>query len=121
MISTLLQINNSTAPALEDSSVSCFAQGTAGTMSQCVLDGVFSAGPAPSLIGLGIAGVMLSSFYIAGDQSITVPAVLMILMGSVLVPLLPAQFVGLAWTLTLIGVGVAIFKMIVRYTEAGGF
>jgi len=121
MIPTLLQINNSSAPALEDSSVSCFAQGTEGTMSQCVLDGVFSAGPAPSLIGLGIAGVMLSSFYIAGDGSIVVPAVLLILFGSVLITMLPAQFVGLAYSLTAIGIAAAVFTAWTRFTAAGGF
>jgi len=121
MIPTLLQINNSTAPPLEDSSVSCFAQGTEGSMSQCVLDGVFSAGPAPSLVGLGIAGVMLTSFYIAGDGSVVVPAVLLILFGSILIPVLPAQFVELAYMLLAVGIAAAVFTAWTRFTAAGGF
>lgn len=109
------------APPLNESAVSCFAQGTEGSMSQCVLDGVFSAGPSPALIGLGISGVMLSSFYIASDQSIVVPAVLLILFGSILVGMLPAQFVGLAYTLVVVGIAAAVFSAWVRFTAAGGF
>jgi len=108
-------------PALNESAVSCFAAGTEGTMSQCVLDGVFSAGPSPTLIGLGIGGVLLSSFYIAGNQSILVPAVLLILFGSILIGMLPAQFVSLAYTLVVIGIAAAVFSAWTRYTGPGGF
>ena len=121
MTSSLMQINGSTAPPLNESAVSCFAQGTEGSMSQCVLDGVFSAGPSPALIGLGIGGVMVSSFYIAGDQSVVVPAVMLILFGGILIGMLPPQFVGLAYSLTAIGVAVAVFSMWTRFTAAGGF
>ena len=118
MIPTLLQAS---APDLSDSSVACFAQGTEGSMSQCVLDSVFSAGPSPALVGLGIGGVLVSSFYIAGDQTVVVPAVLLILFGGILIGMLPAQFVGLAYSLTAIGVAVAVFSMWTRFTAAGGF
>jgi len=121
MLATLLQISGSNAPPLNDSSVSCFAQGTQGSMSQCVLDGVFNAGPSPTLVGLGIGGVMLSSFYIASDGSVVVPAVLLILFGSILTAMLPAQFIGLAYSLTAIGIAVAVFSMWTRFTAAGGF
>jgi len=120
MIPTLLQTTTS-APPLNDSSVACFAQGTEGSMSQCVLDGVFSAGPAPSLVGLVMAGVMVTSFYIAGDGSVVVPAVLLILFGSILIGTLPAQFVGLAYSLTAVGIAVAVFSAWTRFTAAGGF
>jgi len=120
MISTLLQ-TNTTAPDLSDSSVACFAQGTEGSMSQCVLDGVFSAGPSPALIGLGISGVMLTSFYIAGDGNIVVPAVLLILFSGIIAAMLPAQFIGLAYTMLVIGGAVAAFKAIMRFIAAGGF
>jgi hypothetical protein len=90
-------------------------------MSQCVLDGVFSAGPSPTLVGLGIGGVLMTSFYIAGDQSIIVPAVLLILFGSILIGMLPAQFVGLAYSLVVIGIGAAVFKAWARFTSPSGF
>jgi len=45
-----------TTTNLNETSVACFAQGTEGDLGQCVLDGVFAAGPAPSLIGLLMGG-----------------------------------------------------------------
>lgn len=108
-------------PPLNDSAVSCFAQGTEGTMSDCVLQATFNAGPSPTLIGLGIGGVLLGSFYIAGDRSILLPAVMLILFGSILIGMLPAQFVTLAYTLVVLGIGAAIFNIWTRFTAAGGF
>ena len=120
MLLTLLQTNVS-APPLNESSVACFAQGTEGTMSQCVLDGVFSAGPSPSLIGLGIGSVVLVSFYIASEGHIAAPAAMMILFGGILVPMLPPQFVGLAYMLAVVGTAALIFQVYTRFTEETGF
>jgi hypothetical protein len=108
-------------PALNESAVSCFAQGTQGSMSDCVLQATFSAGPSPALIGLGIGGVLMTSFYIAGDRSVLVPAVLLILFGSILIGMLPAQFVSLAYTLVVIGIAAAVFSAWTKYTGPGGF
>jgi len=118
---SLLQTNGTSAPDLSDSSVACFAQGTEGSMSQCVLDGVFNAGPSPALIGLGISGVMLTSFYIAGDGTVVVPAVLLILFAGVIAAMLPPQFIGLAYSMMVIGGAAAAFSAYTRYTSPGGF
>lgn len=109
------------APALEDSSVSCLAQGREGDLAQCVTDSVFAAGPSPALIGLLIAGVLLTSLYIAGDGSIVTPAVVTILFGSLMIPLLPAQYVTLAYTVVVLGITAAAFAAWVRFTHQGGF
>lgn len=112
---------NTSAPPLNESAVSCFAQGAQGTMSQCVLDGVFGAGPSPALIGLGVSGVMLTSFYIASDGSVVVPAVLLILFAGIVAAMLPPQFIGLAYSMMVIGGAAAAFSAYTRYTSAGGF
>ena len=106
---------------LNDSAVGCFAQGTEGDLTACVLDGVFAAGPSPSLIGLLLAGMLVGSLYIAGDGTIAVPAVVTILLGSVLVPLLPPQYVTLAYTVVVIGITAAGFAAYSRFTSPGGF
>jgi hypothetical protein len=108
-------------PSLEDSSLSCFGQGTEGDLTQCVIDGLFGAGPTPALVGLLIAGVLLVSLYIAGDGTVVVPAVVTILVGSLLVPLLPPQYVTLAYTVVVLGVTVAGFAAYQRFTHQGGF
>lgn len=106
---------------LSNSSVSCFAQGTEGDLTACVLDGLFAAGPSPSLIGLLMAGMLVGSLYIAGDGTVAVPAVVTILLGSILVPLLPPQYVSLAYTVVVIGITVAAFSAYSRFTSPGGF
>ena len=106
---------------LSDTSLGCFAQGTEGDMSQCVLDATFSAGPAPGLMGLVMAGVILTSLYVAGNGSVIVPAVITILFGSVMVPILPPQFQTFAYTVVAIGGTVAAFAAWSRFTSRGGF
>jgi len=106
---------------LNDSSLACFANGTEGTATQCVIDGTFGAGPSPALIGLLLAGTLLVSLHIAGDGTIVVPAVVTILLGSSLIALLPPQYVALAYTVTVIGVTVAAFAAYQRFTTRGEF
>jgi len=106
---------------LNDSAVGCFAQGTEGDLTACVLDGLFAAGPSPSLIGLLMAGMLVGSLYIAGDGTVAVPAVVTILLGSIMVPLLPPQYVSLAYTVVVIGITAAAFAAYSRFTSAGGF
>lgn len=108
-------------PALEDSAVACFAQGTEGNLTACVVDGFFAAGPSPALMGFLLAGMLLTSLYIAGDGDVTVPAVATVLLGSVLVPLLPPQYVTLAYSVVAIGGTAAAFAAWRAYTSPGGF
>ena len=110
-----------TTTDLNDTSVGCFAQGTEGDLTQCVVDGLFAAGPSPALIGLVMAGTLVTSLYVAGDGTIVVPAVVTILLGSVLVPLLPAQYVTLAYTVVVIGITLAAFAAYTRFTHQTGF
>ena len=110
-----------TQPELDDSSLSCFAKGTEGDLTQCVLDGMFGAGPSPALVGLLVSGTLIVSLYIAGDGTVAVPSVVTILFGSVLIPLLPPQYVTLAYTVTVIGITVAVFAAYQRFTHQGGF
>jgi len=110
-----------TTTDLNDTSVGCFAQGTEGDLTQCVVDGLFAAGPSPALIGLVMAGTLVTSLYVAGDGTIVVPAVVTILLGSVLVPLLPAQYVTLAYTVVVIGITLAAFAAYTRFTHQTRF
>jgi hypothetical protein len=106
---------------LSDTSLGCIAQGTEGDMTQCVVDGVFSAGPAPGLMGLLMSGVLLTSLYVAGDGDLAVPAVVTILFGSILVPTLPPQFRTFAYSIVVLGITVAAFAAYTRFTHQGRF
>lgn len=105
---------------IEDSDIGCFVDPDVA-MTECVTEGVFAAGPSPSLVGLMLSGTLLTSLYIAGDGTVIVPAVITILLGGAMLPLLPAQFVSLAYTVVVVGVTVAAFSLWVRFTGRGGF
>jgi len=106
---------------LNETSLGCFAKGIEGDMTQCVVDGVFSAGPSPGLMGLLLGGTVMASLYIAPRGSIIPGAVAMILFGSVLVPALPPQFQRFAYTIVAIGGTAAAFAAYTRFTTRGGF
>lgn len=109
------------APELEESSLACFGQGTDGDLAQCVVDSTFAAGPAPELIGLLLAGTLLVSLHIAGDGTVVVPAVVTMLFGGAMVPMLPAQHVTLAYTVAIVGIAVAVFGAYSRFATQGRF
>jgi len=113
-------MNHSDAPDIEESDLGCFLDENS-EMTDCVVDGVFAAGGAPSLMGLLMGGTLITSLYIAGDGTVVVPSVVTILLGSALVPVLPAQYVTFAYTLVVIGITVAAFSAWTRFTHRGGF
>lgn len=108
-------------PDLDESALSCFAEGTEGDLAQCVIEGTFASGPSEVLIGLLIAGVLLVSLYIAGDGTVVVPSVVTILVGSALVPLLPPQYVMTAYAVVFFGVAIAAYAAYQRFATRGGF
>jgi len=79
------------------------------------------AGDNEPTIGLLLAGVLLVSLYVAGDGTVAVPSVVTILLGSSLIPLLPAQYVTLAYTVVVVGITVAVFAAYQRFVLQGGF
>jgi len=109
-----------TGPNITDSELGCFID-ESSRMTGCVVDGVFSAGPAPSLMGLLMSGVLLTSLYIAGDGDLVVPSVVTMLLGSAFVPLLPPQYVTFTYSFLAIGVASTIFAVWIRYTNEGRF
>ena len=105
---------------LEDAPVTCLFEDET-TLAECTVDGVFSAGPSPSLMGLLIGGVVLVSLYVAGGRDIVVPSVATILFGASLVSILPAQYQYAAVTIAVLGTVVAFLAAWRRYTVRGGF
>ena len=97
---------------LSDSTVGCWAQGAQGDLFQCALDGLF---------GLVVAGTLVTSLYIAGDGTIVVPAVVTILLGAVMVPILPPQFQLFAYSIVALGIVAAGLAVWTRFTHQGRF
>jgi len=109
-----------TGPSVANSDLGCFVDQST-PMTDCLVDGAFGAGPAPSLMGLLMGGTLLMSLYIAGDGDLIVPSVVTILLGGAMVPVLPPQFVPLAYSFLVLGVAATIFGVWIRYTEEARF
>jgi len=110
-----------TPQPLNETSLGCYGQGVEGDLTQCVTEGLFGAGPSPAVVGLLLASVLLVSLYLAGDGTVVVPATTTILFGSALIPLLPPQYVTLAYTVVVVGLTVAAFAAYQRFAIRGGF
>lgn len=91
-----------------------------GDVIKCTTDAVMSSGPSPGLIGLLIGGTLLTSLYIAGNRDPVVPAIVTILFGGALVPMLPAQYVDSAYAVVILGVTAAGVAAWQRYVVTGG-
>lgn len=106
---------------LEDTPAACFGEAEGGEVIDCVVNGVFGAGPSGTVMGLLMGAFLIGSLYIAGDGDVVVPSVVAILVGSAMVPLLPAQMVSMAYGLVVIGVTSAMLVLIQRFALRGGF
>jgi len=79
-----------------------------GTWHSCIFD------PVTGLVGEGVFGLVIGSaiwaaMYFGGGGNPTTPTVVVILFATLLFPILPEAYLGIAWTILLVGgVGVAI-------------
>ncbi len=71
-------------------------------------------GAPETVFGLIVAGGLLASFYIAG-RGIATPTVLLILLSSIMIPVLPGAYVGIANAIAVMGVTSAVFLLLQKY------
>ena len=81
----------------------------------CLIDQWVVAFGGPNLLGLLAASLLFIGFYIASEGSVSVPAVALLLVGTVLIPALPAQYSSIATTVVFVGLAAAIFAVLQRY------
>lgn len=72
------------------------------------------------LIGEGafavlVGATLIVSMWLAGDRSLAAPSTALILLGGLMFPLLPANFVGIAWAVCFLGVTGGFFAVMRRY------
>jgi hypothetical protein len=112
-ISTLIaQINNGTSYTGD---TSCDTSSwIAGDWHTCLFEPTTSLIGEPTfgvLIGVGIYG----SMYVAGGGDMTTPTVVTILLATLMFPLLPGGFSGIAWAVLLVGAAAAILQVMQKY------
>jgi Na+-transporting NADH:ubiquinone oxidoreductase subunit NqrB len=81
-------------------------------------DAIF--GDIVALIGEGafavlIGATLIVSFWLGGDRDLAAPSIATVLLGALMFPLLPANFVGIAWAVVFIGITGAFFAVMRRY------
>lgn len=106
---------------IDQTTFGCMLDGGSTGFTSCILDSIFASGGSPALIGLMMGGTLLASLYIAGDGDIVVPAVMTILLGSILVPLLPSQYSTMAYSVAVLGITAAGMSVMRRYILRGTF
>lgn len=81
----------------------------------CVLDDAVGAFGGQALFGLIIGSAVLFSLWWANDGRIGTPAVVVLISGGILLPLLPAQYATAARAFAFIGLVAAIIAVGQRY------
>jgi hypothetical protein len=92
--------------------ISCYSAG--GDLLTCVLGDIVASLGEP-LFGLLIGGTALASIYAAGGRDIATPAVLVILFGGIMIPVLPGQYQTLAGSIMLVGFAAGLFGVAREY------
>jgi len=82
-------------------------------------------GPVSNLVGEGVWGILVgaglwAALYFAGNGNATTPTVVTILLASVLFPLLPGQFAGIAWSVLVVGAVAAAIQVAQKYVLSEG-
>lgn len=82
-------------------------------------------GPTTALVGEGVWGLMIgaavwTALFLAGGGAPTTATVVTILLASVLFPVLPGAYVGVAWTILAVGGTAALLQVMQKYVLAEG-
>lgn len=105
---------------LQSSAIDCYTQGTEGDLLTCVADDLVIAAGGQGVLGLLIGGVLLLALYIAGNGHPAPPVVVTILLGSALVPVLPAGYTTTAYAIVVLGIAFGVMAAAKRHVMHGG-
>jgi hypothetical protein len=107
-------LNNTTTRTPEPVNVTsdvCVVGNYNDALQQCVFPTLVAGVGGEAVFGVLIGGVLATALTVAGDGDLATPAVVTLLAGAVLVPLLPGQFVSLARAVVVVGIVAAILAV----------
>lgn len=86
----------------------------AGDWHYCVFN------PVTSIIGDGVFGLVLgaaiwASLYFAGSGRPTTPTAVCIILSTLMFPIIPNQYTGIAWSILLVGAAGVILQSLQKY------
>ena len=86
-----------------------------GSLFQWAIDNIYASLGGEALGGTLITGAILVSLYLAGSRSFATPAVVLILLGGIMLPLLPGGLAQIGTTVMLLGLVAAILAVAEKY------
>lgn len=86
----------------------------AGDWHRCLFEPVVSVTGEP-MFGLLLGATIYVTLYLAGGGRTSAPTVVTILASTLLFPILPGRFVGIAWAALLVGATAAVFQTMQKY------
>jgi len=95
---------------------SCYFGGDA---LACLLDQLVGALGGEGLFGFLLGSLIFGVFYVASDGDIATPTVALVLTGTVLVGMVPAQYQQIAYAVVLVGLGAAVWQVLQKYVLSG--
>lgn len=96
-------------PANPDDALGCWTSNPQSLVDSCILPQMVGAFGGSALFGLLLAGTVLGTLWIAGDMDIVPPAVMLILFGGILFPILPAGYRGMAYSILVVSVAAVAY------------
>lgn len=115
MLASVLDSTLTSFPLQTD--LDCYV--SAGDRLSCVYNDFAAATGSSAVFGLILGGVLMVAMYNASDGSLIVPAVVLILLGGFLVPILPAAVSGISGSIVILGLAAAVFAGLRRYALEG--
>jgi hypothetical protein len=85
-----------------------------GTWHRCIFD------PMTALVGEGLFGLLIGAglwagLYFGGGGSPTTPTVVVIIVSTLLFPILPEAYVGIAWSMLVVGAAAVALQTLQKY------
>lgn len=95
---------------------SCYFGGDA---LSCLLDQLVAAFGGEALFGILLGGVIFAVFWVAAEGDLATPTVALILSGTVIIAMVPANYQAIAGGVVLIGLAAALFQGLQKYVLSG--
>lgn len=103
---------------LQQYAMDCYANNPMN-MLDCAFGDLAAATRGEAVLGLIFGGAIMLGFYNATDAGLATVAVLLILIGSLLIPVLPGFLSGVATTLMFLGLVAGVLAGIEKYVLEG--
>ena len=105
-------------PPDPNDALACYTDNPMNMLDGCALPQITDALGGEATFGLIIGGAMIATMWRAGGGYIGVPAVLTILFGGLLMPILPSDYQGMAYSIIIVGIAAAAWA--VQQNRGGG-